>query len=1301
VVALVPVTVRVGERGQNPDGSFQVRVSFGESAEYDVTVTDPADQQAEERLAWYFEKHLRYPFLDKDLEAAAVGQIGDYGRALFAQVFGGAANHDYRRLRDRAFDGCRIEVSGSAGLHRLHWEAMRDPDLPVPLAVRLPVTRRVDALGSRFDPPEPMPTVNILVVVARPDGAGDVGYRTVSRPLLAALRTAGVPVTVDLVRPGTWGALVEHLRAATERHGSGWYQVIHFDLHGAFSHYAPLEEARRQDRLLFAAGALAPFAGRRGFLFFETEQEGKAGPVAAEEVASLLAEHRVPVAVLNACQSAMQDASEAGLAQRLAEAGVPTAVGMAYSVTVTAAAQAMPVLYGRIADGAELTAAVHAARRELFDRKARQGYFGQLLDLEDWMLPVMFAQRPLSLGLRPMTGKEQADFYEQAAALGDEPATEYGFVGRDLDIQAIEHRLLAGQESNQLLIQGMAGAGKSTLLAHLAWWWQHTGLVRQVFRFSYEDRAWTSAQIVREIRARLLPAAGHAQADAMSEQAQAEQVAALLRATRHLLIIDNAESITAAPAAIPHALTPAERDKLKGLLARVRGGRTLVLLGSREPETWLTATGTGPGSYPLPGLDPQAASTLVERILERHHAAGYLKDPAERGALQELITLLGGYPLPLTVVLPVLSVSPPSAVLAELKAGGPGADPAGLIGRAIEYSHGKLDPALQDSLLLLAPFTSVIPGRAMDIYRYLLLETAAVQELGPVDLPAALDQAVAVGLAAPHPQLDYLVQVQPVLPYFLRGRLHDRPALQAAASQAHYKLYYQLAKELGDMLRTPESPQHLATGQAATRAEYANLTTALAYGLSTGQPVDALIDALDTYLRQTQQHETRRQLLDDAIAAYPEPVSSFQQTELAFLHEFAGIAAVDQRRLDGARTHEEAAIRLLEAAGNRKRQGALYHVLGIIAQEQRRWDEAEASYRKALDIFLEYGDQPRAAVTYGELGVLAQERRRWDEAEASYRKALDIKLEYGDQPRAAGTYHQLGVLAQEQGRWDEAKASYRKALGIFVEYGDQHSAAGSYHNLGAIAQKQRRWDEAEASYRKALDIYLEYGDQPRAAITYHQLGRLAQEQRRWDEAKASYRKALGIFVEYGDEHSAARTYHNLGMLAQEQRDWDEAEASYRKALDIYRESDRRTASRTATQLASVLAALDRHPEAADALLYAAVTWRQESGGWEQEDLRGLRRERTILGPDQFTARVTAGLPGDLAQELTTAMGAADEPDDTGDPGNRPTGSGTGDGELCASGCVVICECREPPSRAMTTSHVMSVAQPRRRLQARV
>jgi tetratricopeptide (TPR) repeat protein len=1229
--------IRLAEAGSDGDGAFGVTVSFGDDAEYAVQVTDPGDTA---ELAWYFQEHLRYPFLDKDREAQAVRRIAEYGEALFGQVFGGAAAHDYRSLRERSFDGCRLEVSGSAGFHRLHWEALRDPDLDAPLAVRMPVTRRVERQPSRFAVADPGPTLNIVVVTARPGGAGDVGYRTISRPLLDALRTAGLPVTVDLVRPGTWEALREQLRSATKEHGSGWYHVVHFDLHGAFVEHRSLDAGRQAGRLLLSAGGRAAFEGQRGFLFFETAREGVAEPVPAESVAALLAEHRVPVAVLNACQSAMQSDSEAGLAQRLAEAGVPVAVGMAYSVTVSAAERAMPVLYRGVAGGEDLAAAVTAARRDLSEHRGRRAYFGQKLDLEDWMLPVMFGQRPLRIGLRPMTDPELAGFYERQAEVADEPATEYGFVGRDLDIQAVEHRLLATVGSNELLVQGMAGAGKSTLMAHLAWWWQRTGLVGHAFRFSYEDRAWTAGQIVREIRSKLMTPAEHARADALSEAAQAEQVAGLLRAARHLLILDNAESITAAPAAIPHSLDAGERDQLRAFLSRLRGGRTLVLLGSRGTEDWLTA-GQGPGIYPLPGLDPQAASQLVDKILDRHGGTRWLADDAERTALQGLVTLLGGYPLPLTVVLPVLAAAPPSQVLAELQAGEPGADPAGLIRRAIEYSHGKLDPVLQNSLQLLAPFTAVIPtGQFLDRFHELLSQDEAVQALGAIDLAAALAQAVSVGLAAPHPQLSYLVQVQPVLPWFLRSRLYSQPALTAATEQAHYDLYSDpLADALHSMLTSPGDPAERITGMAAARAEYANLTAALDHGLRTGQPIHRLIAALDEYLDLAQQHDTRRQLLGGAIAAFPEPANREQQSELAQLHDLAGHTALAQHRLADADAHYQTALQLRQAAGDRQNEAITYHQLGMVAQEQRRLVEAEASYHQALNIKLELGERRSAAGTYHQLGNAAFLQRRFAEAEASYQQALDIKLEFGDRLNAASTYGQLGSIARELQRFPEAEASYRQALDIYLEFRDRHSAANTYVHLGILAQEQRRFADAEASYRQALDIYLEFGDRHGAASTYHQLGVVAQEQRRFAEAEATYRRSLDIFLEFGDQHNAARTYHQLGALAQDQQQLGAAEQSYRLALGIRRESDPRAASSTATELGSVLARLGRHSEATAILLYAATSWRQETGKWDSGDLRLVNQERALIAPSEFTGLVKANVPADLADELRAALTA--------------------------------------------------------------
>ena len=1236
--------VKITEISGGPDGSFATRVGFGNAAEYEVTVTVPGDAARERLLAWYFEEHLRFPFLDRDKERQAVAQLKQYGAALFGQVFGGAASHDYRRLREWSFDGCRLEIIGSAGFQLLHWEAMRDPELEVPLAVQLPVTRRVALVPSRFELPGGQPTLNILLVTARPFGRKDVGYRTISRPLLDALRQASLPVTVDLVRPGTWEALRDHLRDRKQRGGSGWYQVAHFDLHGGFSEYGELDQLRSAGRLLFAGPNVEPFEGKRPFLFFETPEEGKAAAVPATRVAGLLAEHRVPVAILNACQSAMQVGSEASLAQDLVTAGVPTAVGMAYSVTVTAAALAMPVLYGQLTHGADPVAALHAARQALHDDPIRRAYFDHDLNLEDWVLPVGFSQRPVSLDLRPMEEAEQAQFYQRQADTGDEPVTEYGFVGRDLDIQAVERHLLAGQNTNELLIRGMAGAGKSTFLLHLAWWWQRTSLVEQVFRFSWEDRAWTAAQIVRDIRGRLLSSVEQARADLMPISAQLEHAAGLLRSTRHLLILDNAESISAAPAAIPHALDPTEQSQLRTLLSRLRGGRTLVLVGSREAEVWLAPGTFADNVYPLPGLDPQAATALTDRIMRRHRAQNWLEDDVERQALQDLTDVLGGYPLPMTVVLPALATAPPSQVLAALRVGGHGPDPAQKIIAAIEYSHGRLDPTLQESLLLLAPFTAVIPpSEALAEYcRSLLDDSTAAISVEP-DLDRAVAEAVRVGLAVPHPHLSGWVQVQPVFPYFLRTRLRERTALREAAARAHYQLYNHLGSELHRLLLASGDPQMRATGQAATRAEYANLTTALTWGLEAGQPIRNLIWPLDEYLDQAGQQTARRKLLDDAIASYPQPSNNEQRGELALLHNLAGYAALQQHRFDDARGHHETELRLHEATGDRQGQGIAYHQLGWVAQEQRRFEEAETAYRQALDIKLEFGDRLTAARTYHNLGIIAQEQQRFEEAETAYRQALDIKLEFEDRHSAASTYHQLGRVAQMQHRFEEAETAYRAALKIYMEFGDRQTAAHVYHSLASIAQQQQRFEEAEEAYRRALDTSLEFGDRAITASTYHNLATIAQEQHRYEEAEAAYQQALDIYLEFGDRYFAAHVYHSLGTAAQEQQRFEEAEAAYQQALAVYLESDVRAASNTAGHLGLLLAEQGRHVDAAAMLIDAALLWHRVTGSWDPSDLRRLLHESTVIGEAAFRQLVTAKVPPDLTSLLYSSIESTELP----------------------------------------------------------
>ncbi len=60
----------------------------------------------------------------------------------------------------------------------------------------------------------------------------------------------------------------------------------------------------------------------------------------------MLIEHRIPIAILNACQSGKQvGASETSLGSRLMQAGVQLVLAMGYSVTVSAAELLMKTLY--------------------------------------------------------------------------------------------------------------------------------------------------------------------------------------------------------------------------------------------------------------------------------------------------------------------------------------------------------------------------------------------------------------------------------------------------------------------------------------------------------------------------------------------------------------------------------------------------------------------------------------------------------------------------------------------------------------------------------------------------------------------------------------------------------------------------------------------------------------------------------------------------------------------------------------------------------------------------------------------
>ena len=248
---------------ENGQGSWIIDTSInGEIFEQNLKLDDPFTLDDEAETRWYLESFApKSPFestrakrIAEKLEIYA-SQLGEGIRLLelasqFPQI-------DQPRLIElEVVEGNRDgEVdSPDASIQRLHWEllenCLRHSRGPWPISVTRSIRNENDICGIKKVTSRavekishhPRNSFNILLVVARnltfdESAHQDVDPGLTLRALLAIKRhlkmsNAPYELNVEVVRPGTFNALQEHLQRATEEHGPGYFNLVHFDMHG-------------------------------------------------------------------------------------------------------------------------------------------------------------------------------------------------------------------------------------------------------------------------------------------------------------------------------------------------------------------------------------------------------------------------------------------------------------------------------------------------------------------------------------------------------------------------------------------------------------------------------------------------------------------------------------------------------------------------------------------------------------------------------------------------------------------------------------------------------------------------------------------------------------------------------------------------------------------------------------------------------------------------------------------------------------------------------------------------------------
>ncbi|MDY7021357.1 MAG: tetratricopeptide repeat protein, partial [Cyanobacteriota bacterium] len=1027
-----------------------------------VSFQHPFDQQALTDIRWYLEEYLRFPYgIYPDQATQIENQFQVWGKQLFELIFRSTERgRDFFQEATRAgLDDCELGIiSDNPTVLNLPWELLYSPD-DLFLAPKLAgIYRSLSDFKVRAELPElPNDQLNVLLIIARPYER-DVGFQTIARPMVEALKPISDRVNLKVLRPPSFAEFERELNA----HKKGFYHIVHFDGHGTFTP----DQADNPQFTLRGSG--------QGELVFET-LDGKPEVVTADRIAQSLQDCRVPVFVLNACKSAQEGEEQfSSVASRLVFSGAMGVVAMAYSVYADAAREFMGRFYGELTTGTTISEAVAKARLSVLNQPLRQSPRGER-QLQDWLVPVLYQQESYQpfVPSQPDTSnfldildqvENTADTNSSTNTLDIPDTGTYGFIGRGYDILRLER---AFRQNNIVLLQGVGGVGKTELTLGFAHWLQDTNGRGNIFFTSFEQGA-TLNTVIHQIGRGL---AGDRFSQLSLEQ-QEQVVVKYLQTNPCLLIWDNFEPIAGFAGNEP-LLSVEEQERLKQFLKAMREGQSWVLITSRQDEPWLDC---GYVRLNLAELSQTDAEEFAAKILQTVDVKRD-KLPAE---YLDLLKLLEGHPLSLRVVLPHLRTQTPTQLITALQQGldtfaqGNTRDKSLLV--SLDFSFNSLSPQTQKhlpflglfsqrvNLLLLQTFSGNPEDEFGQAYRAVFGENLTKQEWQKI-----LNEATAASILERLGETIY--KLHPTLPWYLRRQLVNLPIenIQEEVEKLEKKLlsfYAPIADYYREQLiSNAELASFVLRVEEPNLLQYLRLAEQQQDWSRTQSILQALGDIYERRNRKPEFNALKRRILKQVGKSLAEAKAKGQEAFKlwSYIRVNDASEALSRGDLEDSRgVYQEILDELiaLEDSSVNDNIASIYHNLGMVAQKQRQFDEAVQYYQKALQIKEDAGNLYNAAMEYHHLGIVAKEQQQFDEAMKYYQKALQIYEDAGNLYNAAYIYHNLGIVAEEQRQFNEAMKYYQKALQIYEDAGDFYNAADEYHQLGNVAEEQRQFDKA-------------------------------------------------------------------------------------------------------------------------------------------------------------------------------------------------------------------------------------------------
>jgi tetratricopeptide (TPR) repeat protein len=729
------------------------------------------------------------------------------------------------------------------------------------------------------------------------------------------------------------------------------------------------------------------------------------------------------------------------------------------------------------------------------------------------------------------------------------PEPKPGFCGRAGELAALEGALRGDQ--GIVLVQGESGLGKTTLAAHAARWLVRTGRFRQVVYTNFLGGG-NAEQALYDLGKRLL-----GREWSLREKDAVERVVQALHDTPTLVVWDDLQAV------LPKgefALEAKELDRLLQLGARLaHTGQSRLCVISENAEI--------PGDaydkelalrLPVERLPEQDALDLLQALL----STADTPMPRREDALT-LVAGLGGHPLALGLLAPLLHARPLADLLAHLDDLLPG-----FRSGAAHLSHKALDVALQALLLSFdQQRRSQVEALGMFVGGFMSPMLSNIQSVEKTDWENLYRQLEPTG-AVREAQVSSLtvpyVAITPALVQMLVQRLEE-----ARRKDWAYKLYNSyLTLMVWAMQREAQAAEPM---RYLARLELPNIRRGLAFLLDNGWMDTGLEYAklLEHHLRHLGFYSEVDALGARTRAATVKALSSEQPLErgaVRFLFTITEQLAVSGRLPEALALLTK--LRERWQTDNKEQKGGLsykgYDAVVDLASTLRRLggykltmgQEAPAieHYTEAIKALrsLVPNDSLRQELVelYNNLGEAQLAALDLSKAEEAYQEGLKLAVELKNERAVGLMYTRLGTVATVRNDNAQARQLLEEALAHLAIVEDYISMATTWSQLATLALRLSDTAEAVRCYENALQV-AEKAKQPGIqAQLCVRLARLAEQAGQNDEARARYEQAIHFYAEQNIPLALASTQMDLASLLLREGKAKQAKVHAEKARPI-------------------------------------------------------------------------------------------------------------------------------------------------------